>query len=95
MVAAIVLAGCGIFGGGAPGKVQVQSALDRMAKENPILYGTDKPIVKDAKCSKTGDDSYTCVVQMATTSEPEPQTRNVQLTKLSGEWHAQMTGLGF
>jgi hypothetical protein len=95
MVAAIALAACGMFGGGAPGKVEVQAAMDRMAKETPILFGTDKPIVKDAKCAKAGDDMYACVVSYATSSEPEPQTRNVQLTKLNGEWHAQMKGLGF
>jgi hypothetical protein len=95
MAAAIVLVGCGMFGGGAPGKTQVQAAMDRMAKETPILFGTDKPIVKDAKCSKAGNDTFACVVSMATSSEPQPRTVNVQMTKLSGEWHAQMTGLGF
>jgi hypothetical protein len=94
LIAAVSLAACGMFGGGAPGKKEVQTAVDRMAKDTPILFGSDKPIVKDAKCTKAGTDTYSCVVSLATSSDPKPRTVNVQLTKLSGEWQAQMTGLG-
>lgn len=92
IVTALALNAC--VGGGTPGKAQVQAALERLAKEMPILFGSDKPIVKDAKCTKAGTDSYDCVVSLATTSTPEPMTANVKLTKLSGEWHAQMSGVG-
>jgi hypothetical protein len=95
MVAAVALAGCGVFGGGAPGKAEVQKGMEELAKEVPILFGTDKPVVKDAKCTKVAKDMYDCVVQLATSSAPDqPLTQNVKLTKLSGKWHAQMNALG-
>lgn len=89
-----VLASCGMFSAGGPGKKDVQSAIDRLAKDTPILFGSDKPLVKDTKCTKAGTDTYSCVVSLATSSDPKPRTVNVQLTKLSGEWLAQMTGVG-
>jgi len=68
--------------------------MDRLAKDTPILFGSDKPIVKDAKCTKAGNDTYDCVASIATTSDPQPNTVNLRLTKLNGQWTAQMTGIG-
>jgi hypothetical protein len=91
IAAAFALSACGI--GGAPGKAEVQKGLENLAKEAPMLFGSDKPVVKDAKCTKSSKDIYDCVVQLATSSDPSPMTTNVRLTKLSGQWHAQMTSM--
>ncbi len=89
IVAAFALTACG----GAPGKAEVQKGLENLAKEVPMLFGSDKPVVKDAKCTKAGNDTYNCVVQLSTSSDPSAMTTNVRLTKLGGQWHAQMTSM--
>lgn len=88
--ATLALAACG---GGAPGKSEVQDAMNRYAAENKLLFGDDKPVVKDAKCTKTGNDTYSCITSLATSSDPEAHTVTVQLTKLNGKWQAQITQL--
>ena len=88
--AAVTLASCG----GTPGKSEVQTALENMAKENPILFGSAKPVVKDTKCTKVSDDVYNCTTSLATSEDPEPHTVTVKMTKLNGKWEAQINLLG-
>jgi hypothetical protein len=88
-VVAFTLAACG----GPPGKGQVQKAMDQYAKATPMMFGSAKPVVKDAKCAKAGQDMYTCVAAIATTKDPQPMTVSLRLTKLNGKWTAQLTGL--
>jgi len=89
VLVAFALSACG----STPGKSDVQGALERFSKENPILFGSDKPIVKDTKCTKTGNDTFDCVTSLATSSDPQPHTITVKLTKLNGKWTAQITNL--
>jgi len=92
--ATVVLSGCGFFGGGAPSKGDVQAAVQRLAKEEPMLFGSDTPVIKDAKCTKTGNDTYDCVTSLALSSAPdEAHTVTVKMTKLSGQWTAQIPNI--
>lgn len=87
-LASVALSGCG---GGAPSTKDVQAAVERLAERNPMIFGSETPDIKDAKCTKTGKDAYECVTSMAIASAPEdahPVT--VKMTKLSGEWTAQI-----
>ena len=88
------MSGCGLFGGGAPGKAEVQKALENLAAENPLLFGSAKPVVKDAKCTKVSDDVYNCTTSLATSDGPEAHTVTVKMTKLNGTWEAQINILG-
>ena len=85
-VAAVALASCSA----SPGKSQVQKGLNELAKESPLLFGSEKPIVRDAKCKKTGNDIYDCTATIAVASMAKPMTATLQLTKLSGAWHASI-----
>jgi len=79
------------MGGGAPGKAEVQQALNDAAQENPILFGQDaKP---DAKCTKVDKDIYDCATSLAMFGDPQPHTVTVRMTKLNGKWHAQITNM--
>jgi hypothetical protein len=89
----VALSGC-IFGGGAPGKSEVQHALEQLAKDNPILFGDGvKPVVKDTKCTKVGNDIYDCATSLAVSNDPEAHTVTVRMTKLDGKWQAQITNM--
>ena len=43
IVVAFALSAC--IGGGTPGKAEVQKGLENLAKEAPMLFGSDKPVV--------------------------------------------------
>jgi hypothetical protein len=89
MLMAVALTACG-----TPGKSDVQGAVDRLAKDMSTPWGSDKPIVKDTKCTKAGNDTFSCVTSIATSSYPKPMTVTLQLTKLNGQWQAQVTNMG-
>ena len=93
--ACIVLTGCvGGGGGGGPSKKDVQGAVEKLAVESPMLFGDDKPIIKETTCSKTGKDMYDCVSSLAVASAPdEAHTVTVKMTKLGGKWTAQIPNI--
>lgn len=92
-IAAIAVSACGV--GGGPGKREVQKGLEELAKETPLFWGNEKPLVKDAKCKKAAEGIYDCTAVLAVSSRPdETMTQSIKLTKLKGKWHAQMNNLG-
>ena len=88
--AVCVLTACG---GGSPGKSDVQGAVERLAKEQSMMFGGDTPIVKDTKCTESGNDAYVCVTALATSSDPDAHAVTVKMTKLSGQWTAQIANV--
>lgn len=89
--ASLALSACG---GGAPTKKDVQEAVERLAVEQPIYFGEDKPIIHDASCTKVGKESYDCVTSMGFSSEPNAaMTVTVKLTKLNKQWTAQIPNI--
>jgi hypothetical protein len=78
----------------APGTDDVQVAVQRLGKSSPMMFGSDKPIVKDASCTKIGNRSYRCVTAMAVTSAPtDVRTVTVMMTQLDGQWTAQIPNI--
>ena len=94
LAAILLVSGCGLFGSGAPGKSDVQKALENSAQQNPLLFGSAKPVVKDTKCAKVSDDIYNCTTSLAMSDDPEAHTVTVKMTKLNGKWEAQINILG-
>lgn len=91
-IALTVLTACG--GGGAPGKKDVQKAVEALTVEQPYLFGDDKPIINDTKCTKTGKDHFECVSSLSVSSAPtEIHPVTIMMTKLSGKWVAQIPNI--
>jgi hypothetical protein len=79
--------------GGSPGKGDVQEALERLAKDEPMMFGSDKLVVKDAKCTEKGKDTYECITLLAASSDPDAHPVTVRMTKLDGKWTAQVANV--
>ena len=87
--AASVLTACG----GSPGNHEVQEALERLAKDSPMMFGTDTPVVQDTKCTEKGNDTYECITSLATSGDPTAHPVTVTMTELNGQWTAQIANL--
>lgn len=83
--AAMTLAACG---DATPTNKDVQAAVDRLAAAQPGLFGDDKPIINDAKCTKVGNETFDCVTSMEIATAA--MTVTVKLTMLNKEWTAQI-----
>lgn len=89
--ASLTLIACG---GATPTKKDVQAAVDRLAVAQPYLFGDDKPIINDAKCTEIGKESFDCVTSMGLSTEPTgAMTVTVKMTMLNKEWVAQIPNI--